>query len=311
MNQSPDNPAQNKLPDGFRDDRITDAVRRSGYPLQTVVAQALLPRFQVTEEWGYSDRDTQEHRSLDLFASYTITKPAGSQLRPTLALLIECKRSALPYLFFRAAVPETPREFPAVLGLSDNYELHVPGGVRYISPSALLRLDEFRFVNSGPPLCNALAKSAGEKNQKALKLSGTVPYKTTILPLISALEHLRLLYTPVQPPYAPCVTLCICVLDAPMILVEGTPEDPQLTLSPWVRVVRGEAQQVERWFKYRQYVVDFVHRQFLADFLSQHLLPFADQFSDRVLQGEPLVLARKGKVSDANNWRWADLKPVP
>jgi hypothetical protein len=96
-----------------------------------------------------------------------------------------------------------------------------------------------------------------------------------------------------------------------MILAEGTPEDPQLTLSPWVRVVRGEAQQVERWLTYRHYVVDFVQRHFLADFLRQHLLPFADSFSDRVLQGEPLVLARKGRVPDANNWRWDDLKPVP
>lgn len=311
VNQSPDNPPDNKLPSGFRLERITDAVRHSGYPLQTVVAQALLPRFKVIEEWGYSDRDTQDHRSLDLFTSYTITKRPGSQLTPTLALLIECKRSALPYLFFSAAVPDTPREFPAVLGLPDDYELHAPGGTRYISPSAFLRLDDFRFVNAGPPLCNALAKSAGERKQQTLKLSGAVPFKTAILPLISALEHLRRLYTPAQPPYAPCVTLCICVLDAPMILAEGTPEDPQLTLSPWIRVVRGEAVQVERWFRYRHYVVDLVQRHFLAAFLSQHLLPFADSFSDRVLQGEPLVLGRKGRVPDANNWRWDDLKAVP
>jgi len=275
------------------------------------VAQALMQRFKIIEEWGYSDRDTQEHRSLDLFASHTISRPAGSQLTPTLALVIECKRAELPYVFFPAAALRTPPDFPAVLGLTDDYELHASDGYRYIPPATFLRLDDFSFVCSGPPLCNALAKSTGNLNNK-LKLSGNIPYRAAILPLISALEHLRRLYKPAsqQTRYAPCVTLCICVLDAPMILAGGTPEDPQLTLSPWVRVVRGESLQVQHWTKYQHYVVDFVHRDFLLEFVGRHLLPFADSFSDRVVKGELLVIARKGRVPDPEKWQWDDLKPV-
>jgi hypothetical protein len=52
MNQSRNNPPTNKLPDSLRRDRVVEAVRRSGYPLQTVVAQALMQQFQVRRNGG-------------------------------------------------------------------------------------------------------------------------------------------------------------------------------------------------------------------------------------------------------------------
>jgi hypothetical protein len=223
--------------------------------------------------------------------------------------LIECKRAELPYIFFPAAALQTPGDFPAVLGVPDDYELRIPGATTYVKPATFFRLKDFPFVSGSVPLCNALAKSAGGGNNK-LKLSGTVPYRSAILPLISALEHLRLLYRPASPPaqLTPCVTLCICVLDAPMILAGGSPEAPQLNLSPWVRVVRGEAFQLQHWMGYRHYVVDFVHRDFLIEFVGQHLLPFANAFADRLLQREALVLAGRGQVVDKDNWRWENLE---
>src|SRR2546430_610830 len=127
MNQSQNNPPGNKLPDNLRVDRVIEAVRRSGYPLQTVVAQVLMQTFQIIEEWAYVDRDTQEHRSLDLFASRRISIPDHSRLVPSLALLIECKRAELPYVFFPTAALRLPPGFPAVLGVADDFALTVPG----------------------------------------------------------------------------------------------------------------------------------------------------------------------------------------
>ena len=72
----------------------------SGYPLQGIVAEKMeFAGFKVTEEWGYIDNDTREHRSLDLFASRGLESNAAAKVIPRLDLLIECKRTIHPYVF--------------------------------------------------------------------------------------------------------------------------------------------------------------------------------------------------------------------
>ncbi len=94
------NPSQNALSPGLSLEKVTDAVRRSGYMLQTLVASELQKTFIVTEEWGYPDRNSQEHRTLDIFAYKQIAQENrnGVVVTPCLALLVECKRSRLPYM---------------------------------------------------------------------------------------------------------------------------------------------------------------------------------------------------------------------
>jgi hypothetical protein len=38
------------------ENKLVDAVRASGYPLQSVVARELSSQFTVIEEWGYKDK---------------------------------------------------------------------------------------------------------------------------------------------------------------------------------------------------------------------------------------------------------------
>jgi len=311
MKGTPNNPAENVLPSGITDALLSNAVISSGYPLQTLVAKKLSSDFAVAEEWGYIDRQNSEHRSLDVFASRDVHDT--SHLRVQVALLIECKRTELPYVFFKKALQQLPYDFPAVTGMKGKrLELHRAGiGSREVSVATFLKLKELEFIGSGPPVCSSLARAERQGNQ--LNLSGEQPFKQIIFPLISALHHLfefqKNMGTPSQSPI--CPSLSIGLLDAPMLIAEGDPESPLLSLCPWVRVVRQEAMQETRFMTIQHYVVDFVHRHFLPVFIQNHVLPFAHQFARRAADHETVLRDGRALVPDWENWALGDLKKVP
>ena len=310
MIETQGNPESNRLQAGVTAEDLEAAVRCSGYPLQRVVAEELLCDFRVTEEWGYLDRESKEHRTLDVFGFRRLSEKTGLWL--STALLVECKRSELPYVFFEAAAPEVPREFPAVAGLHGKTpELHVGGvGSRSVPVAEFLRLADFAFVSQGPPVCNSFART--ERKGKDLDLSGAVPFNQVVLPLVSALEHFINQHKSVgsREAVSACLALPICVIDGPMVSVKGGPEAPRIAMCPWVRVVRQEAAEERNWPSWRYYVVDFVHCAYLRTFLRDHLLPFAGQFAERALAQEQFLRAGKASVPDFDAWTFQDLRPV-
>jgi hypothetical protein len=310
MIETDGNPELNRLQAGVTAEQLEAAVRRSGYPLQRVVAEELLRDFTVTEEWGYIDRESKEHRTLDVFGFRRLSDTTGLWL--STALLVECKRSDLPYVFFEAAAPKVPKEFPVIAGLQGKTpNLHVTGvGSRSVPVSEFLRLADFRFISHGPPVCSSFARA--ERKGKELDLSGTVPFNQVVLPLVSALQHFIDQQKTVgsRDAVSACLALPICVTDGPMVSVQGGPEAPELTMCPWIRVVRQEAAEERHWMSWRYYVVDFVHRAFLGMFVRDHLLPFVDQFAERALSAEQHIRAGKASVPDFDAWTFHDLKPV-
>jgi hypothetical protein len=109
MKEKSRNPAIEPHPKENSGAGLIRGIEMSGYPLQGVTARHLLNRnFDVVEEWGYADRETQESRTLDLVAHLALaeqTVPVYSHA----SLLIECKKSAHPYVFFRSpTLPEIP-----------------------------------------------------------------------------------------------------------------------------------------------------------------------------------------------------------
>jgi hypothetical protein len=311
MTETHDNPESNRLQAGVTAEDLEAAVRSSGYPLQRVVAQELLCDFRVTEEWGYLDRESKEHRTLDVFGFRLLSETTG--LRLSTVLLVECKRSDLPHMFFEAAAPEVPREFPVVAGLRGRApELHVDGaGFRPVPVAEFMRLADFAFVSQSPPVvCNSFAKV--ERKGKGLDLSGATPFNQVVLPLVSALQHLINQYKSAgsRDPVPACLALPICVIDGPMVLVQGGPVDPRIAMCPWIRVVRQEAVEESHWMSCRYYVVDFVHRAYLQTFLRDHLLPFVDQFAERALAQEQLLRAGKASVPNFDAWTFQDLRSV-
>ncbi len=307
MHQSSNNPETNRLTNGIEDLQLEAAVRASGYPLQRVVAEQLLNTFQVTEEWGYADRETNDRRALDVFAYKALRET--SRLWLGLAMLVECKRSDLPFVFFAAAAPRVPREFPVIAGLRGKaVEVHVKGVSSTTAPaSAVLGLHDFPFASSAATICSAFTRA--ERKGKELDLSGSVPFNHVVLPLVSALKHFLDLQKTIgsQTKVPACLAHPVCVIDAPMVLVEGRPDAPQLTMTPWVRVVRQEAIKEKNEGFWRHYVVDCVHRGYLNNYVQEHLLPFAEQFAQRAASIDGLLAEGAVAVPSLETWNFADL----
>lgn len=226
-------------------------------------------------------------------------------------LLIECKRSDLPFVFFAAAAPRMPSEFPVIAGLLGKpLELYVKGiGSTSVPAARFLGLHDFPFVSDGPTACSAFTRA--ERKGKDLDLSGSVPFNQVVLPLIGALKHYLDLQKTIgaQPKVPACLALPVCVLDAPMVVAEGAPDAPRLTMCPWVRVVRQEAIKEKTQGFWRHYVIDIVHRGYLPAFVREHLLPFAEQFADRAASVDGLLADGNARVPDFQKWKFADLKP--
>ena len=128
MDQHKDNPLANQLPKGVEEDKLLDAVRTSGYPLQSVVARELSSHFTVVEEWGYKDKTENVHRTLDVYC-FRELETLGP-ITPRVHLLIECKRSDLPYVFFVPGVTRLPRDFPEMLGFGISDDRGTRGPVK-------------------------------------------------------------------------------------------------------------------------------------------------------------------------------------
>lgn len=310
MEGVPHNPASNVLGPSVNEAGLVRAIETSGYPLQGAVAGKLKDRFGVTEEWGYIDRDTKEHRSLDVFAFKALG--AGSDVHPRLALLVECKRSVHPYVFFRNVVDRQIPGFPRVTGLTlTSTALQEVGGRRSQEfPAAeLLGLADLPFVSPGPPRCSAFAKAVlqGEK----ANVSGADPFRALILPLIKATDYAASLYGAGDRPKQlfPTLILGLGVLDAPMMVVSSPSQVSRPVLTPWARVSRQEAHRERRRVKNVHYVVDVVHIGFLDEFVSDHFLPFVEAFSNRAREQSP-VLFNGGVVADLGSWHWDEIRPV-
>lgn len=327
------NPPQNRLPRALPEERLREAVARSGYPLQSVVAAELQKTFVVTEEWGFPDRTTHEHRTLDIFAYKKLPEEnrGGLLIGPSVALLVECKRSALPYVFFRSVATEwcsRTRDFPTITGLQ-RLELHAGDRTREVTPSECLGLSAEPFVAAGPPVCTLLAGATGggtRKPDKAsaskgedgdadqphqgknIRITGTEAYHSTLLPLISATEHLRDYYRAGTSPLFPTVAFAVCVLDAPMVLSDGGPQDFALSMVPWVRVVRQEKTKHSHGYLHRQHVIDFVHRFALPSFVGE-VFRFASVARERLIDKGAVLQRGHGTVADLDGWTWSEVQP--
>ena len=311
MRTSENNPTSNQLPQGIKVDELTEAIELSGYPLQGIVASKLKDKFSVTEEWGYIDSDTKEHRCLDLFAYHPLAEDGLGSVKPSVVLLIECKRSRHPYIFFQEVVNRHIDYFPTIAGLTRG-SVELQDGTnkssREFPVASVLGLDTHPFVNPGPSRCATFSNAIPNKNR--IDLSGEEPFNKIVLPLIKAHDHAYQYYKlpGKQSILFPKMLICLCVMDASMILVESPekPDDPLMV--PWVRIVRHEAVEDSRNQRaYKFYSIDAVHVDYFDEFLNQNLLPFANEFKQHAIEAEE-ILFRGGEVEDLNSWDWKQIR---
>jgi hypothetical protein len=118
----------NQLPGGITLDDLQETIKRSGYPFQASVANTLREHLDIgrssagiQEEWTYIDSETNQVRSIDIFAAADLfqrDKGDVPRVAPILNMLVECKQSEMPYVFFlRGHSPKRLYDFPEIIGV--------------------------------------------------------------------------------------------------------------------------------------------------------------------------------------------------
>lgn len=289
MQAATSNPKGNVIGAGLTEAQVEEAVRRSGYPLQTLIAQSLTGVFHVREEWSFVDADTNELRTLDILAErpfYDINK--HTRVRPTLDLLIECKQSDLPYVFFLASNRTWLPKFPALAGLFGNDITVItdddPSTWVFTIQSAL-GIDQDPFVEDGPRHCMSLAKCM--RKGKDLEVSGAETFNGIVLPLVKAIKHFQQQEIPPSTAYYHDMHMvfAVAVIDAPMIAIDMTDTGQNLTYEPWLRVIRNQATLADNWIDRGQiHAIDVVHKDFFETYITDHIIPFAERVSEKALK---------------------------
>lgn len=303
MKAADGNPESNKLGAGVTEKELLDAIGKSGYPLQTIVASQLDPEFIINEEWSYIDKETGDERNIDILAEKWLfdwrTNP-DRRVRPTLDLLIECKKSELPYVFFLSRNDVWLKQFPIFAGLF-NEELKVK---TQDNPATFLFSFQQAFGLQNHPFakleehCMSFTRCA--RNSK-LVVRGDEPFNEIVLPLIKAMNHLR---EHQKPPATALyfdfhIVFAISVLDAPMLAVRVGDKDNELFLTPWVRVLRHNTVDAEYAHdRKRLHGIDIVHKDFFRTYLINHLLPYARTLASKAEKHDRVLASGEAFVSE-------------
>jgi hypothetical protein len=305
------------LPERVNQEKLEDAIARSGYPFQALVSdhirQILGSGCRMQEEWPFVDRESGLVRSTDIFAQVplAVDQMRGGTLmdqrvRPVLDLLVECKQSELPYVFFmRKVPPSSAYTFPEVAGLPSTDILYVAVDeagkpVRddvdcAISLHDSLGFYEFPFFGMPYGFVSVSLAKATEKGGK-VELSGEDVYRSLALPLFKAADFVKdsVAATRDQKVLDCHFVVCLAVVRAPMFGALAHDGDFGVTSAPWFRACRIEPRTdleavEEGYVRY----FDVVHESFLEQYLSELRHSF-EGVSKRVLRHNEIIASGKG-----------------
>ncbi len=306
MQDAPNNPASNRLGPGLSEGLVAEAVRRSGYPLQLVIGEVLRSQFYVRDEWPYLDGDSRQIRTIDLLAEKRLYSEHSSHLRvrPRLQLIIECKQSDLPYVFFLSPNRPSLPYFPLITGLFTETIVTITDNntsTWHFPIISALRLGNDDFLADSIPYCMSFAKAS--RKGRELELTGTDTFNSLVLPLVKSLQYSKQHYKPPNTAIYHDCNLILAVADAPMVGVNIGAGASNLIYVPWVRVVRGEvfdgSHQLDRE---RLYALDLVHKDFFQHYISNHVTPFAERFSTAALAHHEELATGLAFAKDLSKW---------
>jgi hypothetical protein len=315
MRVRPDNPQSNNLPPGLTETQVAEAVKKSGYPLQIVVAELLKPQFGVQQEWSYIDEDGDQLRSLDVVAErplYEFSNENRPRIRPTLDLLVECKQSDMPFVFFLTSERMLGFEFPRTAGLfQENIKISTDDNPSTwtLPINRVLDLVKEPFIVDSVDYCATFSKCV--RKGSSIELSGTDAFHGIILPLIKALKHFLRHERPPETAFYHDLHLVlpVAVLDAPMIAVQVTNAGNELVQTPWIRVVRHESEDNETLTQRSHlYAVDVVHRDFFAEWLTKHVTPYAEKFAAAALRHQTELATGAGYAAGMRKNSWGSIE---
>jgi hypothetical protein len=229
------------------------------------------------------------------------------------SLLIECKRSEMPYIFFASdSRPGRGGFAVSVAGLhQDEISVRTDDDMSTWSFTTLraLGLADHTFVADPPRVAMTFSKAA--RRGKELELSGTDPYQSLVLPLTKALRG----YTGrIAPPktamyFDLVLPLAVAVIDGPMVVASVAQSGVSYELHPWVRVYRHDVDMAaaRRFEREKLHAIDCVHSDWLEEYLLQHLNPFAEEFGRRSLVHDHEIATGSAFAEGMNRDSWSDL----
>ena len=282
-------------PEGFSVDQLTRAINTSGYPLQSKVADVIAQastdrgsRFRVQEEWPYLDVRTGQLRAMDLLAQRILWDPESEhdlKVRPFLTLVVECKRSSAPYVFFEARNALATR-FPVIAGLrNDEMQVDWMGRTQGRDILAVLSMHSHPFL-AAPAVASVSFTKVVRKGDGA-ELTGSEPFLSLVEPMLSATTYLVKESRPSDGQHLVDASMVVpvAVVDAPMILATFDAGDLSLEDVDRVRVIRADvgSEPVHTGWAPAT-ALDVVHFDHLADYLATDLFPFAELFGERCVR---------------------------
>lgn len=299
-----ENPLTNALSQGISEQDILEAVKLSGYPLQTIITEKL-KSFDLTEEWSFVDRDTKSMRNIDILAEkrlYSYEDFLDTRVRPYLSLLIECKQSSLPYVFFLTKHKPFLDNFPIYTGLFNNNHIQIKSNdtrdTWSLSINRLFGLVKHDFICNSPYNSKVFSKCV--RKGREFELSGSDTYNSVVMPVIKAMSHYSQVCTPPKTAhyFSSYLTMGIAVIDGPMLGINVNEDgNNELVFTPWVRVLRHENDDELKWmYKGKHYVIDVIHKDFFSTYIEQHLMPFAESYASYALKHAKVLANGKGFI---------------
>lgn len=301
------NPVANVIPAGMTEAAVLEAVNSSGFPLQVAVSRRLnaitnYPAVEVFEEWTFVDSDEHKERALDLVLELKLPFEPPDLTYGSIAMLIECKASKQPFVFFEAPLPYDLREqrvYPRIVGLKHSrVKLHVKTGVPpYVTivPQQLVAVKDIAITAS--PSAHAHTYTKVIPDGKKLSASGAEAYNSIVLPLMKALRH----YERIKQP-APGHSHFHAIAVFPVAIINGpimySPLDGSgLIMAPWIRLSKHELFESDvPVYRDSLAVIDFVHADYFERYLTDFILPFADQYAKRVKRQAPILATGEGVI---------------
>jgi len=315
MRTTSNNPLTNRLGSGITEKDVS----KSGYPLQTIVANLIREHssskkrsFYVQEEWSYVDKDTKGLRTIDILAQKWLCDIGGGpqrKVRPILNLVLECKQSPLPYVFFLSKGRPVVIHFPLIAGLPhQTVEITTDDDPSTWTFDILhaLELRSHAFLSTDADYCTTFSKCV--RGGANVELSGSEPFHGLVLPILKAMQHFQVVESPPKTAlYFDChIVIGIGVLDAPMVGVRVSARGHDLVLLPWVRVIRHETDEILDWHQTRRgfYAIDIVHKDFLKEYLHRHVFPFTEVFSGLAMKHDEELASGKAFASGLGKDSW-------
>jgi hypothetical protein len=314
MKGSKDNPRSNHLNPGITDIDVETAIKKSDYPLQTIIANKLRESFYCQEKWSFVDNKINENRSIDIMAQMNLYDYNNQpRVRPILNLLIECKQSELPYVFF--LTPEIIRTFqyPYICGLPKrNITVFTDDDPSSWSLPIIDAFDLTEDVYKIGSVPNSMTFSKCARQGKEIELSGNESYQSLVQPLLRSLQYFEKYVTPPKTAYYfDChLPFTIGVLDSPMIGVTINEKSHTSKLIPWVRLYKYESFDSENSNdRSKLFAVDIVHKDYFDTYINSKLIPFVSKFSILILKHAEIIAKGKAFAKNMEENPWTDIEP--